>query len=237
MAMNNHFLSGDPLWEACRPRVEMLASTSSSHVFAVVRQGGYPFLSSGLRSMGVEIPDSGVAHGDAFLKKRIHPDDLAVFNQYLDKLFIYLSTMPDSERSNYKYNFEFRWLDRNDKWVRVVNSLQILGFNSQGMPVELGTIDMSPDQTPNMGLKFTLQNLKTHSLVPFSLNARQDKLLTQRETEILELIARGIQSREISERLFISIHTVNRHRQNILEKLDVPNTLHAVNRARELRYF
>lgn len=45
--------------------------------------------------------------------------------------------------------------------------------------------------------------------------------LTEREIEILELIARGLTNREIADRLFISIKTVQAHRANIMEKLDL----------------
>lgn len=44
--------------------------------------------------------------------------------------------------------------------------------------------------------------------------------LTKREKQILSLIAVGQSTREIAERLFISELTVNKHRQNIIKKLD-----------------
>ncbi len=47
----------------------------------------------------------------------------------------------------------------------------------------------------------------------------QFDILTPRELEVLKLIAEANTSREIAEKLFISIKTVDRHRQNILEKL------------------
>lgn len=46
-------------------------------------------------------------------------------------------------------------------------------------------------------------------------------LLTKREKEIIKLIAGGHKSQCISDMLFISLHTVNNHRKNILNKLDV----------------
>ncbi|MFS8639850.1 MAG: response regulator transcription factor [Symbiobacteriaceae bacterium] len=45
--------------------------------------------------------------------------------------------------------------------------------------------------------------------------------LTERETEILTLIAQGLTNQEIADRLFISIKTVQAHRSNIMEKLDL----------------
>ena len=46
-------------------------------------------------------------------------------------------------------------------------------------------------------------------------------LLTKREKEIIKLIASGYNSRYISDTLFISLHTVNNHRKNILNKLNI----------------
>lgn len=47
------------------------------------------------------------------------------------------------------------------------------------------------------------------------------KQLSDREYEVLELIGKGFTSKEISEKLFISIHTVNSHRKNLLRKLEM----------------
>lgn len=49
-------------------------------------------------------------------------------------------------------------------------------------------------------------------------------LLTQREREILQLVAEGERSEDISAKLFISVKTVNSHRQSIMRKLRVKNT-------------
>lgn len=48
--------------------------------------------------------------------------------------------------------------------------------------------------------------------------------LSEREIEIVELIAEGFTSKEIAERLFISEHTVKTHRKNIFKKLDVKDS-------------
>jgi len=48
--------------------------------------------------------------------------------------------------------------------------------------------------------------------------------LTTREAEVLQLIAQEFSNGEIAEKLFISIRTVDTHRRNILEKLQVKNT-------------
>jgi DNA-binding NarL/FixJ family response regulator len=47
--------------------------------------------------------------------------------------------------------------------------------------------------------------------------------LSQRELEIIRLVAEGLSSNEIAKKLFISPRTVDTHRNNILQKLDLPN--------------
>lgn len=49
-------------------------------------------------------------------------------------------------------------------------------------------------------------------------------LLSERESEIIVLIAEGNTNTQIAEKLFISAHTVNTHRKNIMGKLGVKNT-------------
>jgi DNA-binding NarL/FixJ family response regulator len=47
--------------------------------------------------------------------------------------------------------------------------------------------------------------------------------LTERETEVLRLVAKGLSSRSIAARLSISHRTVQNHVQNTLDKLQLPN--------------
>ena len=61
-------------------------------------------------------------------------------------------------------------------------------------------------------------------------------VLTNRETEVLKLIAEGKANKEIADVLFISVHTVERHRANIMAKLDLKNTADLVRYAIQKGY-
>jgi DNA-binding NarL/FixJ family response regulator len=50
-------------------------------------------------------------------------------------------------------------------------------------------------------------------------DALEKELLSKREIEILKLIAEGLGNKEISEKLFISIRTVESHKNHIMQKL------------------
>ena len=71
---------------------------------------------------------------------------------------------------------------------------------------------------------------------PFVLDARKLKELgiTQREHEILGLIAEGLSNREIGERLFVSENTVKTHSSRLFDRLGVNRRVQAVQKAREL---
>jgi len=58
--------------------------------------------------------------------------------------------------------------------------------------------------------------------------------LSERELEILRLIATGMSNKALAETLFLTVGTVKWHLNNIYSKLDVRSRTHAVARAREL---
>ena len=58
-------------------------------------------------------------------------------------------------------------------------------------------------------------------------------LLTPREHEVLAWIADGLTNREIAEQLVISVKTVDRHRENIMRKLNLHNRVELVRYAIE----
>ncbi len=49
-------------------------------------------------------------------------------------------------------------------------------------------------------------------------------IVSRREKEVLQLIVDGLTNPQIAEKLFISLHTVDSHRKNLLAKFDVNNT-------------
>jgi DNA-binding NarL/FixJ family response regulator len=54
-----------------------------------------------------------------------------------------------------------------------------------------------------------------------TVSERRHPKLTERETEVLKLIAEGRSNQEIADQLFLSVKTVMGHRTNIMEKLDL----------------
>lgn len=66
------------------------------------------------------------------------------------------------------------------------------------------------------------------------VSAKEASVLTERETEVMNLIALGLNYKDIAEDLEISPHTVRRHINHIYEKLEVNSKIEAMNRARQM---
>lgn len=48
--------------------------------------------------------------------------------------------------------------------------------------------------------------------------------LSKRESEVIQMVARGLSNKEIADEMFLSIHTVLTHRKNLMQKLGLKNT-------------
>ena len=74
-----------------------------------------------------------------------------------------------------------------------------------------------------------------HGMTVFAPTAEQPSpLLTEREREVLDLIAAGSTNREIAQRLYLSPHTVKEHTSAVYRKLQARNRAEAVQRAQRI---
>lgn len=72
---------------------------------------------------------------------------------------------------------------------------------------------------------------------PSLKNVRERPRLTQREKQILKLIAEGKTTVEIGTLLFLSPHTIETHRRSLMRKFEVKNSIELINIAKELLLF
>jgi len=77
-------------------------------------------------------------------------------------------------------------------------------------------------QTIRNGGKY-LSPLLTSVLTSLAVEEEKTEVLTVREREVLKLLVEGKRTKEIAAALYISPHTVRRHRSNIMEKLNIQN--------------
>ena len=201
------------------PHLKILEQAGSFAVFLLDRFGHYYYVTE-------YVTEDIQASDELNIEKLVHPDDLEVVRRIDKKVWEFLDTLPEEEKLTYKYIYEMRVLDRG-KYVRMIYQMRILAFKDDNF-LGMGIIDLAPEQSANTSVRFQIKNCLTDEIVPFAIETATDALLSPREREILALAKEGMFSKEISEKLNISIHTVNRHRQNILEKLQVDNIIEAI---------
>jgi len=68
-------------------------------------------------------------------------------------------------------------------------------------------------------------------------NLKSNETLTNREMDILQLVCKGLTTHEISEKLFISLKTIETHRANIFRKAEVRNVAELIVWAIKNNYF
>lgn len=66
--------------------------------------------------------------------------------------------------------------------------------------------------------------LRRLSPVKEKINKNRTDKLSPRETEVLKLIAEGLSNKKIADRLYITVRTVETHRERIIRKLNIHNT-------------
>ena len=205
----------DEIAQQYLPYIKILEQAGSFAVFLSNRFGHYYYVTEYIE-----------ASQEIDIEKLVHPDDWEVVRRIDKKVWEFLNTLPEEEKLTYKYIYELRILERG-KYVRMIYQMRILAFKEDNF-LAMGIIDIAPEQSANTSVRFQIKNCLTDEIVPFAIESAADTLLTSREREVLALAKEGMFSKEISEKLNFSIHTVNRHRQNILEKLQVDNMIEAV---------
>jgi DNA-binding CsgD family transcriptional regulator len=174
-------------------------------------------------------PSDYEALGQDFFAEKIHPEDarrLSFSGVSVMKIF---SSFSSDEKLNHKVINEYRMLNAENQYVRMIEQYQVLELDRKGQIwLTLNIVDVSPNQGAAEESKSQLLNFRTGKIIPMEITQTVQHELTKREVQILKMVKDGYLSKEISNRLSISLHTVNTHRQRFLEKLGANNSLEAI---------
>jgi len=168
---------------------------------------------------------------------QIHPDDFeAVMRNGITCMRHFF--IGNKNAANQKLIREYR-VNINGVFRRVTEQIQVLETDCKGnIWLTFSMMDISPNQSPPYRVNSKLINFKTGDFIsPVDTFFNSKSILSDREISILRLIHEGLLSKEISAKLCISVHTVNTHRQRILEKLKVDTSMEAVKYAIALGLF
>lgn len=161
-------------------------------------------------------------------KDSIHPDD---FDAYMKSSVIAIRYFFNRKNkiSDHRLIRKYRARVIN-QYLVVHEELSPLEMDHEGnVWLSLIVIGISTSQSPPFKFESKIFNYKTGDIItPVDDFFDGNPILTNREIEILRLVEQGLLSKEISDKLSISINTVSKHRQRILEKLKVNSSIEAI---------
>lgn len=169
-----------------------------------------------------------------FLQQYFHPADLEiVFHQLFADTVTFITDTAKTSTLRISIHYNYRMRTAAGNWIKVEQQTTPIKLNDSGKilldqsfyypagkanPKENHPIELSIYIQDNNGLyKRTFS--KTYS----SSNTNGSEI-TQRELEVLQLLAKGKTSCQIGQMLYISESTVVTHRKNMLEKFGLNNT-------------
>ncbi len=174
-------------------------------------------------------PDDYEGLNHRFFESKIHPEDQLPCALNGISAYKLLGTFAPEEKRQYKIITEYRMQHASGEYMRMVEQYQVLEMDARGQIwLLLSIMDVSPDQSEDNPVQCKLLNFTTGAFVSMQPETVVGLELSPREKEVLQLVRQGLLSKEISDRLSISVHTVNTHRQRLLEKLGANNSMEAV---------
>lgn len=218
--------------------VAFLESIKSVHSSAIsifdLAEMQHTYLSSTFEDMLGWDLEEAQKPGNEYIDNRMHPDDLKHLNRVSSQFFELILKVKKEDRQNmkhYKLIMDYRTKGKDNSYVRVIEQHKLLEFDQDdNIWLSLSILDLSPDQDIQSICRYRLVNAKTGEMYHFPKESPAGNL-SLREQEILQLLGKGLISKQIADQLFISVNTVNTHRQRIIEKLNVNNTAEAIQHA------
>jgi DNA-binding CsgD family transcriptional regulator len=232
------------------PLLERLdAVEDSSVVLYDLYQRKYVFLTSSFKFLLGYDRGEALGQGPEYFYRRMPEGDLEAVLDTVTRTLRFLYGLPAAERKDYKLAFDFRIRRADGRLVRLLQQVVVLELDARGniwLVLAVNDLVADPAEEPPRRSLRNLRNSKSYLFVPEEPQVqcppgpgqrgagRRGVELTKREIEVLGLVAVGMASREIADRLYISTATVNNHRQRILQKTGARNSSEAVRYAARL---
>lgn len=217
--------------------LDRLAEVENSSVSVLdLYKGKFIYLRSKyIDKMGYDL-NKALTQGPSYFYSLIHTDDLTLILDTNKRIYNFIQSLPIDEKKDYKVIQNYRVRNAQNKYIPFIMQVIPLELDKKGnIWLILMLDDLLPDKTKFDKVNRSLVNIRNGKKYLFNCDISDEKSsLSTREIEILGLAAKGYASKEIADQLFISVNTVNNHRQKILEKTNAANTSEAVNYARTL---
>lgn len=170
--------------------------------------------------------------GVRFAFDRVSPDDQNGVIKFSSIIANYFKGLPDDSRTYYRAFWDYRVMNNDGKYLRILQQDRALKYDQDGNIHELFVVgskitNVIPDNSQHLRLTNGQQDL----FYKYDHSAQaivQLELPTEREMEVVKLIAKSFALKQIAEKLSISFNTVKVHSTNIMRKLQVNDSLEMV---------
>ena len=150
----------------------------------------------------------------------------------------HFKSTPIDDRKYLRVNYTLTYKRKDGSTFEGFQQNRPVLFNEKGDPIYFLNIitdisDLKSKLTPHEHYILNVKNpLKVEKFqIKLEDSDTFDKIVSPAEFKVLDLIAEGLRTKEIAERLFLSEHTINIHRKNLLQKLDCSSSSQLVKRA------
>jgi DNA-binding CsgD family transcriptional regulator len=154
-----------------------------------------------------------------FLLNNIHPNDIEIVNRISNTAVLYCSENPYNILNN-TLCVSYRRKKKDSTYIKVLSQSYITEVNDDGVLVKGLTklADISfIDTSDAVNWTFEAKNLNKEAFKN-NIYKAYNNFFTIREREIIVEIAKGNTNKQISEKLYISKHTVATHRKHLFKK-------------------
>jgi DNA-binding CsgD family transcriptional regulator len=175
------------------------------------------FVSQGsLKYLGVKPEDLTSYH----FKEATHPDDQKRQELGLLQLFKIAHELFVAKKGEMFISSNFRMRMPNGNYTNQLGQCYLYYYPDPFNTVYLINIktDISWSKKIKHGFHYYLGDDPSYFRYPDEELLMTGNIFSEREFEIIRLIQQGLESEQIAEKLFLSKHTVNTHRKNILQK-------------------
>ena len=171
-----------------------------------------------------------------FIMDKMHPDDRPWFLSFENRTSEFLTQLPVDKLMKYKTRYDYRFKKKEGGYVRVLHQVAVIQTDENGgvirtLGVHTDITHLKAEGRPVMSL-IGMEGEPSYLNIDVKNTFTQSKeLFSTREKEVLMLLIEGKLSKEISDILNISKHTVDSHRKNMLHKNNLNNTSELVAKA------
>ncbi len=251
MAQSDYYLTARRFWKTVTDRDVTISESqlqlqleAQKRLFNIFQAGNFYYIIFNMYKSELDFVDSNITNvlgyapeefTIALLLENIHPEDKPYFLNFEYRVVEFFKALPFEKVMKYKVQYDVRVKNKWNKYQRVLHQAVQLDYDEKNyyrtLSLHTDITHIKPEGTPCFSLIGLDDEPSYYNIQDANIITQSFDLFTKREREILKCIVEGKSSKAIAEELYISLHTVNAHRKNLLSKAAVKTPVELVRMA------